>query len=59
MVCYLDMLIQQRALKVLPLKVFSVQFVGPDISSKPLDRNFIYKDAPLLLKKHTASASVL
>jgi hypothetical protein len=54
----LDILRQQRVLGTLPLKVFSIQFVGPDISSKPLVRNIIYKDVPLLLK-HTAPASVL
>jgi hypothetical protein len=58
MACYLDMLRQQRVLRTLSLNVFSIQFVGPDISSKPLDRNLIYKDVPLPLK-HTASASVL
>ena len=58
MVFYLDMLRQQRVLRTLPLKVFSIHFVGPDVSSKPLERNFIHKHAPLLLK-HLASTSVL
>lgn len=52
---------KRKILRTLPLNGFSIQFVGQDtrISSKRLDRNFIYKDIPLLLKHTTSVAFVL